>query len=895
MILVASSTLLAQPDSIKVRLQAQQNTFNQPVNFPFDTISPAVNQQTIDLNEVVFSKDSIDAPLIYDSDDSMRMDVKNQMVYLYGNAVVKYETFSLRAGFIALDLQNKLVMAEGWPDSTNRIIGYPVFADETQNFTAKKIKYNFETQKGIIYDITTEQQGGYIRGGKAKIKIGVVNDSIKQANDEFYSSDAIFTTCDHEIPHFGIRSTKQKVIPNKEVIVGPSNLEIMGIPTPLWIPFGFFPLNIEQSSGLIFPRDYEFSPTLGFGLKNVGWYFGINDNWDLQLTGSLFSRGSFGAVAAFRYKHLYKNTGRFNISYDRFRTGDPQIAAEFSVQNVTRIGWSHTQDSKAHPSQSFSASVNLTLGNNQQFVNDAATVLENSLNSNISYSKRWPGKPYRLSVSANHSQNTRTRIFNVTLPQMDFQVNRITPFEKKGGGKPSWYEKIGFSYSVQARNSITATDTTIFTREALNDAQYGVKHTIPLSTQFTILKYFQVSPNVNYNERWYFNTTRRVFNDELIIQSDTTFDANDDIISITQDTTFGTIEEFKQNEFKALREFNAGVSISTQLFGTLNNLKIGRLRALRHTVKPSASYSYRPDFTTEFWGYFDAVQEDVRYPDEFQQYSIFEDGIYGSASTGGLSSSIGFNINNLIEGKLQEKGDTTNSVKNYKKIQLIRGLNIGGNYNFAADSLKLSTISMRGNAMLFKKITVSFNAIFDPYAANVETNRRINTFEWSENQRLARLTSAGLTMTTSLRWSEIQDILQGKSEEDNSKTNPVKNNPGISYVDNIRLGYDIRLSQKYIDGVDSTYISTHSLSLSGTVNITSQWKVTVGRIGYDFVNQRLTYPDFQFYRSLHCWEMGTSWQPQRGTYSFFIRVRQAPLDFIKIPYGRGNYDIIPSF
>lgn len=891
LILGFSSLVFAQPDSIKARIQEQQNQLNQPI----DTSQPVTNRQKIDLNDIIFSKDSVDSPVVYSADDSMHLEAKTQIVHLYGNATVQYETFSLRSNYIALDVEQKLVIAEGLPDSTGRMSGFPVFADETQNFTAKKIKYNFETQKGIIYDITTEQQGGYIKGGKAKIKIGVVNDSIKQANDEFYSSNAIFTTCDHEVPHFGIRSTKQKVIPNKEVIVGPSNLEIMGIPTPLWIPFGFFPLNIEQSSGLIFPRDYEFSPNFGFGLKNVGWYFGINDNWDLQLTGDIYSRGTFATNANFRYKYNYRANGSFNLRYDRQRFGDPETP-DFSVNNVFSTRWSHNQDSKAHPSQSFSGSLSFQLGNARQVFNDAANVLNNQLSSNISYSKRWIGKPYRLSISANHSQNTRTRVFNVTLPQMDFQVSRITPFEKKsGGGKPNWYEKIGFSYSVQARNSITATDTTIFTREALNDAQYGVKHTIPLSTNFTILKYFQVSPNANYSERWYFNTSRRTFNDNWIIDADTTFDGNNDIISIAQDTTFGTVEEFKQNEFKALREFNAGVSISTQLFGTLNNLKIGRLRALRHTVKPSASYNFRPDYTTDFWGYFDEVQQDTRYPDEFLQYSIFEDGIYGSASSGGLSSGIGFNINNLIEGKVQEKGDTTNSAKNYKKIQLLRSFNIGGSYNFAADSLNLSTISMRGNTMLFKKITVSFNAIFDPYAANTETNGRINTFEWNENRRPARLTSAGLTMTTSLRWNEIQDILQGKSEDDNSTTNPATNNPGISYVDNIRLGYDIRMSQRYFDGVDSMYLSTHALSLSGTVNITSQWKITVGRIGYDFVKQQLTYPDFQFYRSLHCWEMGTSWQPSRGTYSFFIRVRQAPLDFIKIPYGRGNYDVIPNF
>ncbi|NJN76937.1 MAG: hypothetical protein HC803_00260 [Saprospiraceae bacterium] len=367
-------------------------------------------------------------------------------------------------------------------------------------------------------------------------------------------------------------------------------------------------------------------------------------------------------------------------------------------------------------------------------------------------------------------------------------------------------------------------------------------------------------------------------------------------MAITQDTTFGTVEEFQQNEFKALREFNTGVSVTTRLFGTINNLKIGRLRALRHTVNPSISYNYTPDYTTPFWGYFDEVQLDTRYPDELQRYSLFEDGIYGTASSGGLSSGISFNIGSLLEGKIQEKGDTTNSAKNYKKVQFLRSLSMGGSYNFAADSLHLSTIPIRANTLLFKKITVSFDATFDPYAANTETNGRINTFEWTANNRPARLTSAGLTLSTSLKWSEIQNILTGKDETDegNSKANPATTK-GISYVDNIRLGYDIRMNQRYIGGVDSTYLSTHSLSLSGTVNLTSQWKITVGRIGYDFARKQLTYPDFQFYRSLHCWEMGTSWQPSRGTYSFFIRVRQAPLDFLKIPYGRGNYDIIPNF
>ncbi len=884
----------AQPDSVKALLQQQQQQFSQPSVFSFDTSQPVVNRQTIALEDIAFSKDSIDAPVIYSAEDSMHLEAKTQIVHLYGNATVKYQDFSLRAGYIALDVENKIVIAEGMPDTVGRLSSFPVFADKTQEFTAKKIRYNFETQKGIIYDITTEQQGGYIRGGKAKIIIGVVNDSIKQANDEFYASDAIFTTCDHPIPHFGIRSNKQKVIPDKEVIVGPSNVEIMGIPTPLWIPFGFFPLNIKQSSGLIFPRNYEFSTQFGFGLKGVGWYFGLGEHWDLQLTGDIYSRGTFAVNAAASYKYRYKSSGNFTLRYDRQRSGDPETPT-FSVRDVLTTNWRHIQDPKAHPTQSFSGSVNVTLGNARRVFNDADNVLGNQLNSNIAYSKRWTGKPFTLSMSARHFQNTRTREFTVNLPQLDFQMNRITPFEKKSGSSQSWYEKVGFSYSLQAINTITATDTTIFKREALNDAKYGVKHHIPVSTNFTILKYFQVAPSITYSEKWYFNTSRKNFDNTLLIKSDTTFDSENTILEITQDTTFGMVETFQQNEFRALREFNANVSVSTQLFGTLNNLKVGRLRALRHTLKPSLSYGYTPDYTNSFWGYFDEVQLDTRYPDEVQRYSIFENGIYGAPSASGLSSAVSFNLGSLLEGKVQEKGDTTNTVKNYKKIQILRSINTGASWNFAADSFQLSTIPLTANTMLFKKITVSFRSNFDPYAANENNNSRINTFEWTKNHRLLRLTSAGITLTTNLKWSEIEGILNGKTEhEPDTKANPATSK-GINYVDNIRLGYDFIINQKYIGGVDSTYITTNSLSLSGTVNLTSQWKITVSRIGYDFVKSQLTYPDFQFYRSLHCWEMGTNWQPSRGTYSFFIRVRQAPLDFLKIPYGRGNYDIIPNF
>ncbi len=857
-----------------------------PDSFPVPRLSPTVST----MDSIDFSKDSLDAPVKYTAQDSMILDAKEQIVHLYGNAVVSYQDFTLKANYIQFDMENKLVIAEGLPDSTGRVVGIPEFDDKSQSFTAKKIKYNFDTQKGIVYSITTQQQGGYIRGGKAKIKIGVTDSTGQEIQDEFYSSDAIFTTCDHEIPHYGIRSTKQKFIPNKMVIIGPSNLEIMGIPTPLWLPFGFFPINVEKSSGLLFPADYEFSESWGYGLRGIGWYFNINDYMDLKLTGDIYTRGSWGLNAASNYRKRYNYSGQFSLGYSVRKFGDPETP-DFSQQNAFSVRWSHRQDPKAHPSQTFSASVNFQNNNYERTVfNDAQSVLTTQYNSSVSYNKRWPGKPFRLSASMSHAQNVSTGVVNVTLPQLDFQVDRIQPFERKSKTGPDrWYEKLGFTYSFQARNTVTAQDSTLFTRKTLNDAQYGMKHTLPFGTTFKLFKYLNVSPNVNYSEKWYFNTIRRNLNTETIVQVDTTFDSSGEILSITSDTTYGTVETDTVQGFRALREFNAGISISTQIFGTMNNINVGRLKALRHVVKPSVSWSYRPDYTSSFWGYFDEVQLDTRYPDELQRYTIFENGIYGSPSSTGESNAIGFSINNILEAKVIDKTDTTGALK---KVRLIDNFTLNGSYNLAADSLNFSTINFSLNTRLFKKVTMSLRAVFDPYAANTQTNARINTFEWTQNRRLARMTSAGLSLSTSLRWKEIQDLLAGNPEDDTDLdiNKQRQQNSSLAIIDNVRLGYEFRVQQRYQDGVDTLQISAHSISLNGTINLTDKWRIVVGRVGYDFVNKSITYPDFRLSRDLHCWDMGFSWQPSRGTYSFYIKVRQSPLDFLKIPYNRNNYD-----
>lgn len=897
---------LTQPDSLA-------NT-RPPIIPPTSGRPPTGRPQpTTDLSAVTLSKDGLDEDIEYTSSDSMKNDITGKKIYLYGNAEVKYTSMNITAHQIILDMENNIVMAECGTDSLGKRFGIPAFTDGSQDFTANKIRYNFKSRKGIIYDITTQQGDDmYLKGSKAKLFSPA--DTTKGDN-VVYSSNAIFTTCNHDHPHFGIRSRRQKVIANKMVVVGASNLEIAGIPSPVWLPFGFFPLKKGKRTGLIFPRDYEFSPTWGFGFRNVGWFFPLNDNMNLTLTGDIYTRGTWGLTANSQYKKRYKYSGNLSLGYS-YRKDQDNVGLPI-VNRSWNFRWSHRQEATAHPTNTFSVSANIQTNNFQSFnQNDANSVLTNTLSSNISFTKKLPGTPFRFSLSASHSQNTQNRTMNISLPVANFQMDRIYPFKNRnrGGNEEKWFEKISLQYTMDAQNRFQATDTTLFSRQTLEDAQYGVRHTVSSNAAFRVFKFFNFTPNINYKENWYFNTLRREFDPTVI--RDTLQDCNADsseCVEVFDTTSYGTVTDFRDLGFTPLRLFDVNMSLNTQIFGT-RVFGRGFIRGIRHVIKPSISFNFTPDYTRESLGYYRTVQTDIRQddPDEFTTYSIFDQAIYDRPTNQGRVMGLSYSLNNIFEAKYFSRRDSS-----IKKLKLFDNIFLGGNYNFVADSLKWSQVTARGAARFFKGITnVSFTAVFDPYAAVVtdnNTNRRINTFYWDTNKRLLRFDRVEFRLTTNLTVGQIRDFFKKSGSGGGGSTSGLSSEPRrfdddpsgavsignaeslLDVLANFRVSHNFTVRVNRIDGRDTTVVQAHTLRFSGRIKLTDSWNINVGNVSYDFRSGRLVYPDLGFSRDLHCWEMGMNWQPARGTYSFFIRVKPGTLDFINIPYKKNNADGFGGF
>ena len=854
------------------------------------------------LDRVTFSKDSLDAPVDYTAVDSMIYDIEGQKVHMFGQAQVTYTTINLTADYIMFDWATNEVIAEGRPDSVGRMAGFPQFEDGQQSFTADRMRYNFKTRKGIVYDVTTAQGDITVQGRKSKFVSTeqTVGDSTTR-NDVVFSQNAIFTTCQHPEPHFGIRSTKQKVVPGKLVIVGPSNLEIMGVPTPVWLPFGFFPLAEGRRTGLLFPNDYEYSPQWGFGIRDIGWFFPLGDHFNLSVTGNIYLKGTWGLNAYSQYRKRYKYNGGLRIGYDSRRSEDSEGVV--TRQNSFAFTWSHSQDAAAHPTNTLGGSINIqTNGFQSRVYNDANRVLQNQLNSNFTFAKNWQDKPISFSAAFNHSQNTQTQNVTINFPVLQFQTRALYPFRRKvRSGKERWYENITMRYKSEARNRFTATDTSLFTQQTLNDAEFGVRQDLNVGTSFKLLKYFSLNPNVTYREVWYFNSLQKEFDPTLEIVSDTIFapDGSGDFEVVYDTIGFGTVEDIKKYGFKPFREFSAGIGMNTQIFGTVR-FRGGWLRGLRHVVKPSIGLSFSPNYLSEGRGYFDYVQTDVRFPDDLDRYSIFEGNIYGSPPESGQRMALTYGLNNIFEAKYYSKKDSTE-----KNMKLFDNLNISGSYNFAADTLQWSQVGMSGTARFFKGITtLSMRATFDPYIEN-EEGRRINTTVWSVNKRLLRFVQANANFNTRITVSKIRALFENKEEEvvtdlreeaEERANRKREETDFLSLFENFSISHNLAMRlDKTDEGRDTFFVSTHAINFQGRVDLTPNWGIRVGNFGYDFVRKGISYPSVGFTRNLHCWELGLQWAPTRGTYSFYIRVKPGSLDFLNIPYERNNADAIRAF
>lgn len=879
------------------------------IQLPEDSITPprfSGNTATFQL-----SKDSLDASVEYAARDSQHIDFVKQEIHLFGDASVSYQQVRMEADHIVLNWGNNIVTAEPLRDSLGRATGLPHFTDGSQDFTAKKLRYNFRTSKGIITDAVTTQDDIILRGGTSKFLSGAIAIDDTTKADVIYAEDGIFTTCTADHPHFGFRCTKAKVIPNKVAVFGPTNLEIMGVPTPVWLPFGFFPLKSGRSTGLIFPGDYEYSPQWGYGLRDFGWFFPLGEHFNLSLLGTYYVKGTFGLGANGSYRKRYKYNGNFSLRYDSQRR-ENSVDGRISFDKSFQIRWSHRQDRAAHPTANFGGSINFQTNRAQSRVfNSAAAVGQNVINSNVNFTKSWDGKPFNLTASLNHSQSNRTREITVNFPQVRFQTQTIYPFRRKpenriGGEK--WYELINFRYRNELKGTFKGSDTTFvenFFEETVPNGRYGFRHDASTGMSFKVLKYFTVAPSIQYEETYYTRNFDYRFDPNNGVVIDTSFNDQGELVIDTTD--FGTIVRSLDPGLKSFREFRASIGVNTQFFGTVRFRK-GPIRGLRHIVKPRISFGYQPDYLNNS-NYFFRFQDTLN--QDFTRYiNRFDDGIFGGPPGQERQMSINYGFDNLFEAKIWNRRDSTT-----QNVKLFQNIRVDGSYNFEADSLKWSVIRMSGGTQFFKGLTrLNLRATFDPYERIFDggspRGRRVDTTTLSASNVLFKLTDFTGTISTNITVAKIRQLFQGKEEEvitDVREERRRKREEAqslfeetdlLSLFENFSINHDFRFrTERLVDqsgtgARDTLRFATqaHTLTMRGRIQLTENWNVDFGSIGYDFVNKDITYPYLSLARDLHCWEMRFSWAPRVGTYSFTIGVKPGTLDFLSIPYRQNRFD-----
>lgn len=843
----------------------------------FSDLIDLESEMSSDYN-IKMAKDPIKSPINYKCIDSMILDYPNKKVFLYGNAEVDFEETIIKANFIEFDYgKNEAFAIGGFKDSSEVFIDKIQFFQAEEQYLADELRFNFKSQKGKSKGLITRQQDGWIHG----IIVKSVNDST------LYAKNARYTTCELENPHFYIEVGKAKIIKDKVIVGKPANLVIEGVRTPLVLPFGIFPTFKNRTSGIILPRWGEVKD-LGFFLQDGGYYWAINDKMDLTMTGTIYTLGSWGVNGTYNYKKNYKYSGSANVALSRTKSGERRDPFKVKDGIDFFVNWNMNVDAKKMNNSSFGVSVyagTRTFHTNN--TTDQETFLANTYRSSIAYSKWWPGKPFRLSVAANHSQSTDTRRINFKLPEINFSVARINPFQKKvQNSTRKWYENIGFSYTLDARNEINTFDNLLGKKETYRNMQNGISHNIPISTNFKLFKSIVISPSFNYREYWYLNTIRKSFIDSLDVEGVRTYQP-----TIITDTV---------QRFKTARDFNLSLSSSWRLYGTLQ-FKKGKLQAIRHVITPSISLNYKPDFTKEHWGFYKKVQIDTT--GKTQLYSIFEQGIYGGPPTG-KGGSINFSFGNNLQIKVYSKKD---SVTHSKKITLLDNLSFNMGYNFALDSFKLSRMSIRGSTnVIGNLLNLSFGTSLDPYYTVPATNRRISQFNLKNGEGFFRMTNFNIALNGMFSSKNITDKKAGKNFIDNA-SGPFGSGRGLlrnnisdlsSNVGEIDFGipwsigynYSFDLNKSYANGKDTSLI-TQTLGINLNFNVTSKWKVGVNT-GYDFRNKDFNSTSLNVYRDLHCWQMAFNWIPlgTRQSFSIEINVKSQMLRQLRLAKRRSWVD-----
>lgn len=812
---------------------------------------------TVKIDSIRLPKERLEDIIKDKSVDVKINNFSKRIATLYNKAEVYYQDIELKAGIIKIDYAKSLAYAKGIVDSLGNYTQRPIFIQGGQESEQDSLIYNFENKKAIVYNVDTEQDGTIINA-----------DIMRKENDStLYMNRAELTTSKKEDRDYYIAINKIKINPGKKVVGGASQLFIKDVPTPIVFPFFFVPLTKGRSSGLLLPTWGD--NNRGYFLQNGGFYFVISDYVDLAVTGDIYTNGSWGLRFDSSYKKRYRFGGRFSLRFENQINGQRGLS-NFSKTNNFNLTWSHSQDQKSSPNSRFSASVNFgTSKFFRQSLNELNTpsFLNNSLSSSISYFKNFESTPFSMNVALTHSQNTNTEEINMSLPNLSVNMDRIYPFAPKNGAKKTPIQNLGLTYSMSLQNNIKTNDDDFLKSEMFQNARSGVQHNVSLSTNIKALKYITLSPNASYKDIWYLKTIDKRY-----------------------DPTLNDVEVDTINGFETFRTYSGGISASTTVYGMFE-FKKGRLKAIRHTMKPSISYNYSPDFSN----YYEDIQSNAN--GDREQFTRFEGGIFGSPTLNS-SQSLSFTLRNLFEAKMVDKDST---VTDYKKITLLNNLDFSTSYNLEADSLNWSPLRVTTSTKLFDNLNLNLNATLDPYAINAN-GQTVNTFNVNNGGSLFRLTNAGMTASFNLsnaifskdkkekknsnsnenqedqsQFGDDSKFGKNKDEQDDNETKEVK-----LFSSEIPWKLSLNYNVGYSNRNRESEISGHTVRFNGSVELTPKWDITYSS-GYDFVGKGIAYTRLGFARDLDSWRMNFSWTPfgNNSSYYFFIGVKASTLSDLK--------------
>jgi lipopolysaccharide assembly outer membrane protein LptD (OstA) len=845
-----SDSIIITTDSLtKNIITSSTDTLPQPSINTNEGNDSSIVVTTIDTIGLKLSSDSLDAPISYDAEDSMVLDVPTQRITLYGKETkTNYKDNNLTAPVIELDQQTGNIKASIRRDSLGKVLSMPTFKQGDFSSQSDSLLFNIKSGKGITKSTYTQQGEIYVYGKTIK----------KFNNDVFFVDRARFTTCNLDTPHFAFVSNKIKFINQKVAITGPVHPEFEGVPVPLYLPFGIFPLSKGRHSGFLMP-EFTTNEQRGLGLEGLGYYKVLGDYWDVIVRGSTYSYGGWTLNINPRYKKLYKYNGNLGFDVQSFKNnfkGDP----DYSKNRSYRFNWSHTADTRARPGVTFGANVNLSSSRYyEQIPNSPFQNFNNQLTSSINYSKTWKDKPFNLTVSGNHNQNTLLNLFNVNLPDVAFNVQTLYPFRQKDFvGTPKWFENIGVAYNGNLRSLFSFYDTAgNILRQIKDTFSYGAHHSVPISLSLPQIGAFQIGPSISYDETWYQRRSVRRF-----------------------DTLKNKVDTVSSKGLYTAREMSFGVSASTRIFGLITaKNKNAKIQAIRHEIRPSLGFSYRPDLNKQF---YDTIQVDTS--GRKVAYSYFSDNVFSEYSQG-RSGGISFSLENNLQMKVRDKKDTTAGA--LKKVTLIDGLSLNTFYNLLADSFNFSPINISLRSNLFEKINLTGSAQFDPYQVDA-SGERINELVWKNKPiSLGRLTSGSLSASSSFQGGGKN---KAKTDKQSLKTNDYAEDPGytndeyqseLDYINNnpveyadfnipwsVNFSYALRFSRiRKPDYTGFTTSYSQDVNFGGTLNLTPKWQIGLNG-SYNITQTQLGVISVSLAREMHCWQMAIQLSPV-GKYRFF--------------------------